>query len=51
MRKLNNNGWGLSTLLIFMGIFILCIIVIALVSYNYGIEKNSPDPIYNDVSN
>lgn len=50
MKKINNKGWGLSTMLIFMGIFVLFIIIVAIISYNYGIDKNSPDPIYSDTS-
>ncbi len=46
MRKLNNRGWGLSTMITFLVILLLFILVIAFVSYRFGITKKSPNPLY-----
>ena len=42
MVKLNNRGFGMSTMLIFIGIFIVILIAIMVLAYNNGIEKDSP---------
>ena len=43
MGKLNNRGFGMSTMLIFIGIFIVVLIAIMVLAYNNGIEKDSPN--------
>lgn len=42
MGKLNNGGFGMSTMLIFIGIFIIVLIAVMVLAYNNGIEKDSP---------
>lgn len=42
MIKLNNKGFGMSTMLIFIGIFIIVLIAIMVLAYNNGVEKDSP---------
>ena len=42
MVKLNNRGFGMSTMLIFIGIFIIVLIAIMVLAYNNGVEKDSP---------
>ncbi len=42
MVKLNNKGFGMSTMLIFIGIFIIVLIAVMVLAYNNGIEKDSP---------
>lgn len=36
MLKLNNKGWGLGALLLFMGIFALALLIIVIISARYG---------------
>lgn len=42
MVKLNNRGFGMSTMLIFIGIFIVVLIAVMVLAYNNGVEKDSP---------
>lgn len=42
MGKLNNRGFGMSTMLIFIGIFIIVLIAVMVLAYNNGVEKDSP---------
>ena len=42
MGRLNNRGFGMSTMLIFIGIFIVILIAIMVLAYNNGVEKDSP---------
>ena len=42
MGKLNNRDFGMSTMLIFIGIFIVVLIAIMVLAYNNGVEKDSP---------
>ena len=42
MVKLNNRGFGMTTMLIFIGIFIIVLIAIMILAYNSGVEKDSP---------
>ncbi len=42
MGKLNNRGFGMSTMLIFIGIFVVVLIAVMVLAYNNGIEKDSP---------
>ena len=44
MGKLNNRGFGMSTMLIFIALFIIVLIAIMVLAYNNGIEKDSPNP-------
>ncbi len=41
--RLNNKGFGLSTLVIVLVIFIVAIIFVSILSYNVGVEKGSPN--------
>ena len=38
MRKLNNKGWGLGVLLVFLVIFFIAIIIISVSASNMGID-------------
>lgn len=49
MKKLDNGGWSMSVMITFICVFVFFLIIIALIAYNFGIGKNSPDPIYPDV--
>ena len=42
--KLNNRGFGMSTMLVFIVLFIIVLIAIMVLAYNNGIEKDSPNP-------
>ena len=42
MGKLNNRGFGMSTMLIFIGIFVVILIAVMVLAYNNGVEKDSP---------
>ena len=42
MGKQHNRGFGMSTMLIFIGIFIVVLIAVMVLAYNNGIEKDSP---------
>ena len=46
MNKLNNKGFGLSTLITFIVIFMLFIIVVSILSYKMGLGKGTDSPIY-----
>lgn len=37
MRKLNSNGWGLSTMIGFVIAFVVFLIIIVILSYKAGI--------------
>jgi len=37
MKKLNKKGWGLSAMIGFMIAFVIFLIIIAVLSYRYGI--------------
>lgn len=41
MAKMNNNGWGVGTLIGFIIVFVLFIIVISVLIYNIDHEKGS----------
>ena len=36
MLKLNNKGWGLSVMLLFLGVFALAILIIVIIATHYG---------------
>ncbi len=42
MGRLNNRGFGMSTMLIFIGIFVVVLIAVMVLAYNNGVEKDSP---------
>ena len=37
MKKLNNNGWGISAMIGFMIAFVIFLIIIAVLTYHAGI--------------
>lgn len=37
MKKINDKGWGLAVMLVFMGIFFLAILIISILSTKYGL--------------
>lgn len=45
MVKLNNKGFGMSTMLIFIGVFIIVLIAIMVLAYDNGIERDSNNQI------
>ena len=45
MVKLNNRGFGMSTMLIFIGIFIIILIAIMVLAYDNGVEKGSDESV------
>ncbi len=45
MAKLNNRGFGMSTMLIFIGVFVIVLIAIMVLAYNNGIGEDSPNPV------
>ena len=47
MFKLNNKGWGLGVMILFIGVFCLAILIIAVLSSKYGLMNNSTKNIYN----
>ncbi len=49
MLKLNNHGWGLSNMIIFIVVLFIFLIIWLIISYNYGIEENSPNDIYEEI--
>ena len=46
MKKLNNKGFSLGTMITFVCIFVFFLIVVALISFNLGVGKDSPEPLY-----
>ncbi len=49
MKRLNNNGLTLSTMIGFICCFVLFLLVAMLIAYNFGIKKGSPNPLYEEV--
>mgnify|MGYP004512813937 CR=1 FL=1 len=49
MMKLNNRGWGLGTMLGFIIFFVAVLLIVAIISYNFGIDKGSPQQKENNV--
>ena len=45
MVKLNNRGFGMSTMLISIGIFIIILIAIMILAYDNGVEKGSDESV------
>ncbi len=41
MKKLNNRGFGLGTLLAFICFFIVVMLAIAIMAYNAGVNSDS----------
>lgn len=46
LLKLDNKGWGLSNMIAFVIVLLLFMIIFLIVAYNYGIEKDSPNSLY-----
>ncbi len=46
MKKLDDKGFSLSAMITFVCIFIFFLIVVALISFNLGVGKDSPEPLY-----
>ena len=47
--RLNNKGWSFSAGIAFLCVLILFVIIVAILTYRFGINKESPDPIYNEI--
>ncbi len=45
MRKLNNKGFGMTTMIIFIIIFIIILLAIMFVADSNGIGKDSQNPV------
>lgn len=43
MQKLNNRGWGLGTMMAFIVFFVFVLLIIAIIAYNFGLDKGSPN--------
>ncbi len=41
MYKLNNHGWGLGTLLAFISFLVLVLLIVAIISFNYGVDHGA----------
>lgn len=48
MRLLDNHGWGLNTMIVFIVILILIVLVVSVLMYNFGIGKDSSNLVVND---
>lgn len=48
MKRLNNHGWGLSDLIILLVVLAIFLIIFFVISYNYGIEEDSPTHLYEE---
>ncbi len=42
MKKLSNNGWGLSVMIAFIAFFILAILVIVILAYHVDRDNDIP---------
>lgn len=43
MKKLNNHGWGLGTMLGFICFFVVIMLLIAIIAYNMGMSEQSSE--------
>lgn len=46
MEEINQKGFGMSTMIAIIAILILFIIIFSIIAYNNGLEKDSPNSIY-----
>lgn len=46
--KLNNRGWGLSTMIILLLVLVIFLLLAAIISYNIVASKNSPIPLFEE---
>lgn len=46
MGKLNNKGFGMTVMLIFMGVFIVVLIAVMIIAHNNGVEQDSKDKAF-----
>lgn len=44
MVKLNNRGFSMANMIVFIILFIIVLIAIMILAYDNGIEKDSPNP-------
>ncbi len=49
MKRLDNNGFSFGVMIAFICLFVFFLIVITLYASNFGIEKNSPEPLYEEI--
>lgn len=45
MKKLDNKGWGLSTMIAFLCVFAVFIIVIAILSWRLDTQREEQDAV------
>lgn len=48
MFKLNNKGWGIGIMFLFIGIFFFAILIIAVISTKYGLTDKTKSNIHNN---
>jgi len=46
MKKLDNRGFSLGIMITFICVFMFFLIVVSLLCFNFGVGKDSPDPLY-----
>lgn len=49
MKRLDNRGFSLGVMITFICIFVFFLIVVTLYAYNFGINRGSPDPLYEEI--
>ncbi|MBQ3436113.1 MAG: hypothetical protein IJH18_04745 [Bacilli bacterium] len=48
MKKLNNEGWSIPTMIALVCVLILFILVVSILSWRAGVSKSSPSNIYDE---
>ena len=46
MKKLNNEGWGLSTFITFIAVFLIFILVVVILSHDMRTDNNAKNNVY-----
>lgn len=46
MEILNNKGWSLSTMIIFVVVLIFVVLIVSILVYHVDHDKNSSNPIF-----
>lgn len=48
MNSLNNRGWGLNTMIILVIVLIFVVLLVSILVYNIGTDKDSPNSLFNN---
>lgn len=48
MMKLDNRGFSFGVMIVVITLFMFFLIVVSLYASNFGIGKNSPEPLYQE---